>query len=237
MNFLDKFYKHIFVDFDSTLYLWDNNPERTSLGDIAFEAMRLLKKERTYDSTYINELLVDYLKLQKQSGAEIHLTTQCDFSFGAEAKFKFMENNYPGLLTDYISTASNESKIRLMETYEYAGNPKNTMLMIDDRFEVVHGCRHAGFNVQEPQFIMGMMAKAKGNISVWNTPDVRPDIDNSMATAIGYTSSDLIIIYKENGEEHLGFGWYSEDGNWYLQGKEEPSPAKIILWTEYPHDV
>ena len=33
--------------------------------------------------------------------------------------------------------------------------------MIDDNFNVVHGCRHAGFDVQEPQFVMGMIYEVK----------------------------------------------------------------------------
>ena len=170
-----------------------------------------------------------------------------------------MEKYHPGLLTDYISVSSVENKVRLLETYEYAGNPKDTMLMIDDRFEVVHSCRHAGFDVQEPQYIMNLMFKNKlkgikptgegslGNedqdaykpkmASTWNTPDVLPPIDDSLATTFGYTSLDLQIIYEEDGEERLGLGWYSEKGNWYLQGKEEPNPVKIILWAECPNDI
>lgn len=157
-DFLSKKYRHIFVDFDSTLYLWDNCPEQKSIESVAWNAMQLSRTGYVYDSAYINDLLVDYLK---RSGAEIHLTTWCDFSFEAEAKFNFIEKHHPGLLTDYIATSSAENKIRLLEAYEHAGNPKATMLMIDDNFNVVHGCRHAGFDVQEPQFVMGMIYEVK----------------------------------------------------------------------------
>ena len=39
--------------------------------------------------------------------------------------------------------------------------------------------------------------------SIWNTPDVLPQIDNSMLTSHGYTSFDLILIYKDDGGERL----------------------------------
>ena len=158
MEFLKKHYRHIFVDFDSTLYLWDNCPDRKSVDPAAWYAMQLSRTGHIYNEKYINKLLVDYLR---QSNAEIHLTTWVDFSFEAESKFNFINKYCPGLLTDYIGTSSTENKVKLMEAYVQAGNPKDTMLMIDDNFNVVHGCRYAGFDVQEPQFVIGMLYEAK----------------------------------------------------------------------------
>lgn len=156
MEFLKKHYRHIFVDFDSTLYLWDNCFDRRSVEPVTFGAMQLSRTGHVYDEKYINHLLVDYLK---QSCAEIHLTTWVGFSFEAESKFNFINKHYPNLLTDYIGVATLEHKIRLLEVYEKAGNSKDTMLMIDDNFNVVNGCRQAGFDVQEPQFVMGMLIR------------------------------------------------------------------------------
>lgn len=158
MEFLSKRYRHVFVDFDSTLYLWDNCPDRKSVDSVVWNATQLSRTGHVYDKKYINRLLVEYLR---QSCAEIHLTTWTDFSFEAESKFNFINRYCPDLLTDYIATSSAENKIKLLEAYEHAGNPKDTMVMIDDNFNVVHGCRHAGFDVQEPQFVMGMIYEAK----------------------------------------------------------------------------
>lgn len=256
MEFLKKHYRHIFVDFDSTLYLWDNCTDRKSVDSVAWNAMQLSRTGHVYDEKYINRLLVDYLK---QSCAEVHLTTWVDLSFEAESKFNFINKYCPGLFTDYIGTSSAENKVKLLEAYVQAGNPKDTILMIDDNFNVVHGCRHAGFDVQEPQFVMGMVYEAKTKEleykqmiqfdrkfheklmrkvftmeSTWNTPDVLPQIDNSMLTSHGYTSFDLILIYKGDGGEHMSIGWYSEDGNWYAKFTKEP--VKVVLWTEYPNE-
>ena len=158
--FLERKYKHIFVDFDSTLYLWDNHPGRKSVPDTEWASLRLPRNGDCYDRDFINKPLVDYLILSR---AEVHLVTWTDFSFEGEAKFNFINREYPDLLTDWISASSNEDKIRLLKAYEYAGNDRATMLMIDDNFNVVHGCRKEGFDVQEPQFIMGLMYKWETN--------------------------------------------------------------------------
>ena len=71
--------------------------------------------------------------------------------------------------------------------------------------------------------------------SVWNTADVLPDIDDSMSTSHGYTSSDLIIVYKKYGEEYLGIGWYSETGGFHVNGEEQP--VNVVIWTYYPNDI
>ena len=157
-EFLERRYRHIFVDFDSTLYLWDNGPERKSIESTVWNARQLSRQGDAYDPSNINHLLVAYLE---QSGAEAHLLTWVDFSFEAESKFNFINRHYPGLLADYIGTKSNEDKVRLLEAYEHAGNPKEAMLVIDDNFNVVRSCRERGFDVQEPQFVMGQMYRWK----------------------------------------------------------------------------
>lgn len=76
--------------------------------------------------------------------------------------------------------------------------------------------------------------------STWNTPDTMPYIDDAISTSHGYMSFDLILIYRDaDEEEHISIGWYGENGNWYLQGQQEPlqEPAKVVLWTEYPNDI
>lgn len=156
MTFLEKRYKHIFVDFDSTLYLWDNCPDRKSADDVSWTAMRLSKDTDCYDPNSINKLLVSYLR---QSCAQIHLVTWVNFSFEAELKYDFINKYYPDLLIDYIACSSNENKLLLLRAYERAGNPRDTMLLIDDRYNVVQACRQEGFDVQEPQFIMGQIFK------------------------------------------------------------------------------
>lgn len=156
MDFLDRKYRHIFVDFDSTLYLWDNSPGRKPVDDIEWAARRLSNSEQNYDEKCLNVLLIEYLK---QTQAQIHLTSWVDFSFEAKAKFDFIEEIYPNLLTDYIGTASTDAKIKLLRVYERLGNPKESMLLIDDNCNVVRPCRAAGYDVQEPQFIMGEILK------------------------------------------------------------------------------
>lgn len=158
MDFLKKEYSHIFVDFDNTLYLWDNSPERKTIEPVEWYAHQLPRMGHIYKDKYINKLLVDYLQ---RSCAMIHLTTQVTFSFEAEAKFNFIDRFHPNLLADFIGTASTEDKVHLMEAYENLGITKSKMLMIDDNYNVVHECRKAGFDVQEPQFIMNVIYEDK----------------------------------------------------------------------------
>lgn len=157
-DFLERKYKHIFVDFDSTLYLWDNHPDRKDMEPVKWNALQLSRDGRRYDPKYINKLLIEYLQ---RSGAEIHLSTSVNLSCEAESKFNFINKYYSNLLTDYIGISDAEQKICLLQAYEYEGNSKNSMLMIDDNYIVVSSCRAAGFDVQEPQFVMGMVYEAK----------------------------------------------------------------------------
>lgn len=157
-DFQNRDYRHIFVDFDSTLYLWDQIEERRNIPsdmDIEWMAQCLSAEGRPYNRDQLNSLLIDYLETQV---CEIHLLTHVEFSFEAFSKFNFVNSVRPGLLTDWIGVAGPESKSRVMQIFESLGCPKESMLIIDDNYDVVCSCRDAGYDVAEPQFIMELMA-------------------------------------------------------------------------------
>lgn len=142
--------------------MWDNSTSRPTSEPIAWKAMHLTRGEHVYDEKYINRLIADYLR---QSCAEVHLCTQVDLSIEAESKFNFINRHCPGLLTDYVGVSSAEAKVQLLQAYERAGSPKDSMLMIDDYYKVVRACMDVGYEVQEPQFIMGRLYDKKVHIS------------------------------------------------------------------------
>ena len=155
--FLDMKFDHIFVDFDSTLYLHDNIDE---LDDTKpeYNYVKILKGEKIYDVNKLNKPLIEYLM---QASGTKHLVSWCNLSIGCEHKFKFINSCYPGLFSDWIATGSKADKIVLLKAYVEAGVAPGTILMIDDVHEVVDGCKENHFYVQEPQFIMNLMQQKK----------------------------------------------------------------------------
>lgn len=144
-SFLDISFKHVFVDFDSTLYLWDNTHRHSRDGDNDwcdwydwYELDReaylkgVYKSDDWWEEWRINDVLIRYLSYQKSRDAVIHLVTQTSFSYIGERKKKFMDRCHPGIIDDVYTVAHVEDKIRLMDVVR--GNiPRILCLLIDDR--------------------------------------------------------------------------------------------------------
>lgn len=167
MQFTDLSFKYILVDFDSTLWLWNNTA--AACHGLCRENMDILQltdmlhdPDTVYDTVYnpsqINTLLIEYLKEQKEKGARIILVSWVEFSFNARAKFNFINEHTDNLLDEYVGTMGKESKITLADTlYSFSEADKQDILIIDDAHEVIKAAKEAGYSCQEPQFIMNEM--------------------------------------------------------------------------------
>ena len=152
-DFLNKKYTDIFVDFDQTLYLWDESQlKKDSLAEFYAKSIAM-RDGSQYNPDQINKILIKYLQ---ESNAKVHLATHVRISANAEAKFNFINKYYPNLLTDWFGLANPESKILLLDAFVCNGYDKSEILMIDDNDTVIDCCKCGGFDVQNPQFIMGL---------------------------------------------------------------------------------
>ena len=199
MKFSDKAFKHIFIEFDNALYLWDDSLERPLETNYEHQLSVLSMKEVPIDNRFqkenINKLLIEYLKEQKRCYADtqIHLLTHARFSYEAELKFNFINSFYPYTLNDFIGCQSVEDKIMLLELYNQMGCEKSELLVIDSTFEVIESARTKRYEVQNPQYIMSFTHNKllkevtqdknvdKNVLKVANTY-----MDNSAATVTGF---------------------------------------------------
>lgn len=160
---LNTYPKNIFVDFDNTMYVWDNSPrtEPSTTDHIDWLASSIKDPfGQYYDADNLNDcLIIEYLKKAKNAGSKIILFTWTTFSSEGKAKFNFINSIHSNLLDDWISVSSIDAKVEYLLAFERAGNDRNDMLVIDDDVTAIDKIYKAKFNIQTPQCIMNLIYK------------------------------------------------------------------------------
>lgn len=160
--------KHIFFDFDDTLFTHYVNQQ---FGDDDVIMTSLLQAEtkeqgsgyRVYDTLgKPNQLMQIFIEEETDKIPKFCITWVAD-SIMLKFKKQWLDKYYPGKITDLVGTSSPERKIKTMQIIASAyGVPSNKVLFVDDKYDTVAQAIKHGFCAMTTIEVMTKMYEKYG---------------------------------------------------------------------------
>lgn len=148
--------KVAFVDFDDTLYIWDNLCQEVNEPEMDKTGVRkAVAGDYSFKRCRLNTALVEKLRKLKENGVKLYCLTWVDTSLGAELKQKRIDLDCPELEMKVIGAGRREVKVEVMrEVASHMVIKANQVLLIDDLYITNEEARKANFIATTPLDIM-----------------------------------------------------------------------------------
>lgn len=154
--------KTVFVDFDDTLCVHlRSNTEELKHEDWIRDMVRGNKDWYLDSARHVDvPAMRDYLKLCNSANIPVICVSWSTTSLAYNAKIKFLDKKYPGLVERFVLVGSREAKLQLLDNWcKSMGFAKSEILLIDDHPDTQYEVRAAGYNSCSPMTIVSLLSR------------------------------------------------------------------------------